>query len=38
MNGRLGDEDEDFHLGSAPLTGSRVDLVAAVDELGPSLA
>jgi len=33
---RLGDEGEDLHLGPALATGQGVDLVVAVDELGPS--
>ena len=33
---RLGDESEDFHLATALVAGQRVDLVDAVDELGPS--
>ena len=32
----LGDESEDLHLATASVAGQRVDLVDAVDELGPS--
>ncbi len=35
--GGLGDESEDLHLGSAVRTGQRVDIIDAVDELGPAL-
>jgi hypothetical protein len=32
----LGDESEDFHLGTASFADQRVDLVDTVDELSPS--
>ena len=32
----VGDEREDFHVGAALVAGQRVDVVDAVDELGPS--
>jgi hypothetical protein len=34
----LGDESKKLHRGIASGTGQRVDLVDAIDELGPSLA
>lgn len=34
--GVLGDESEDFHFGAASGACQRVDLVDAIDKLGPS--
>jgi hypothetical protein len=35
-DGGLGDESEYLHLATASIAGQRVDLVNAIDELGPS--